>query len=60
MEFQETLIKRYGDGLNEVVADNVHGEPSMSPEDILIMREDLEATRIAARSASQTEETESR
>jgi hypothetical protein len=47
-------------GIEKIIAEFTSGEAPMTPEDILIMREEAAATERAARMASQTEETELR
>lgn len=55
MKLQETLLNRHGDGLENVVADNVHGSPSLTPEEMMMLREQLEEIEKQASLASQTE-----
>ncbi len=57
MKLQKTLLNRHdADGLEEVVAEHVHGHPSLTPEEMMILREEMEENRRAAMDASKTDE----
>lgn len=59
MKSQDTLLNRHGvDGLQEVLADKVHGRKSLTPEEMMIFREELEANERAAMEALRVSQVE--
>jgi len=57
MKLQKTLLNRHDAvGLEEVVAEHVHGRPSLTPEETMIIREEIEENRRAVLETSQVED----